>query len=34
LAVCRGIVEAAEGEITLDESFTDGARFVVSLPKG
>jgi two-component system, NtrC family, sensor kinase len=32
LAVCRGIVESAGGEINLDDSFTGGARFVVSLP--
>jgi signal transduction histidine kinase len=32
LAVCRGLVEAAGGTITLDESFTDGARFVIDLP--
>jgi two-component system, NtrC family, sensor kinase len=33
LAVCRGIVESAGGEITFDESFTHGARFVVILPR-
>jgi two-component system NtrC family sensor kinase len=33
LAVCRGLVEAAGGSITLDESYTDGARFVVELPR-
>jgi two-component system NtrC family sensor kinase len=32
LAVCRGIVESAGGEINVDESFTGGARFVVLLP--
>jgi two-component system, NtrC family, sensor kinase len=32
LAVCRGIVESCGGEIDLDEAFTGGARFVVSLP--
>ena len=33
LAVCRGIVEAAKGSIELDLNYTDGARFVVTLPK-
>ena len=33
LAVCRGIVEAAKGRIDLDADYTDGARFVVALPK-
>src|SRR5262249_55410211 len=33
LAVCRGIVEAANGRIDLDVNYTDGARFVVVLPK-
>ena len=33
LAVCRGIVEAAKGSIELDATYTDGARFVVVLPK-
>ena len=32
LAVCRGLVEAAGGSITLDESYAQGARFVVELP--
>jgi len=32
LAVCRGLVEAAGGSINLDESHSDGARFVVELP--
>ncbi len=32
LAVCRGIVESAGGEIALDDTYTEGARFVVSLP--
>lgn len=32
LAVCRGLVEAANGSIELDESFAAGARFVVTLP--
>lgn len=32
LAVCRGLVESVGGSITLDESFTGGARFVVELP--
>jgi signal transduction histidine kinase len=32
LAVCRGLVEAAGGEIGVDPSYRDGARFYVSLP--
>jgi signal transduction histidine kinase len=32
LAVCRGLVEAAGGSITLDEECVTGARFVVQLP--
>jgi signal transduction histidine kinase len=32
LAVCRGIVEGANGKIWLDERYTEGARFVVELP--
>ena len=32
LAVCRGIVEGASGSLSLDESYTEGARFVVTLP--
>jgi two-component system NtrC family sensor kinase len=34
LAVCRGLVEAAGGSITLDTEFRAGARFVVELPVG
>lgn len=34
LAVCRGLVESAGGEIALDASYTGGARFVVDLPSG
>lgn len=33
LAVCRGLVEAVGGTITLDSSVTRGARFVVELPR-
>ncbi len=33
LAVCRGIVEAAGGEIFVDRSFRPGARFVLVLPQ-
>ena len=33
LAVCRGLVESAHGKITIDEAYTAGARFVVTLPK-
>lgn len=33
LAVCRGLVEAVGGTITLDAEFTSGARFVVDLPE-
>ncbi len=32
LAVCRGIVESAHGNIALDPTLTRGARFVVRLP--
>ncbi len=32
LAVCRGLVEAAGGSITLDQEYRRGARFVVKLP--
>jgi two-component system NtrC family sensor kinase len=32
LSVCRGLVESVGGSISLDESHTDGARFVVELP--
>jgi two-component system NtrC family sensor kinase len=32
LAVCRGLVESARGTIQLDETFREGARFVVELP--
>ncbi len=32
LAVCRGLVEAAGGTIDLDETYKDGARFVVTVP--
>jgi two-component system, NtrC family, sensor kinase len=32
LAVCRGLVESAGGEVGLDASFTPGARFYVVLP--
>jgi len=33
LAVCRGLVEAVGGTITLDVAFEAGARFVVELPR-
>ena len=33
LAVCRGLVEAAGGTISLDSSATSGARFVIELPR-
>jgi signal transduction histidine kinase len=32
LAVCRGLVESAGGEIGLDPACTTGARFYVVLP--
>ena len=32
LAVCRGIIEGASGRIYVDETYTDGARFVLDLP--
>lgn len=34
LAVCRGLVESAGGEIGVDASFAGGARFFVVLPAG
>jgi signal transduction histidine kinase len=33
LAVCRGLVEAVGGAITLDAGAARGARFVVDLPR-
>ncbi len=33
LAVCRGIVEAAGGTIDVDATHTQGARFVITLPR-
>jgi two-component system NtrC family sensor kinase len=33
LAVCRGIVHSAGGDISLDESYAAGARFIVLLPQ-
>ena len=33
LAVCRGLVEAAQGEIGVDVSYREGARFYVTLPR-
>ena len=33
LAVCRGLVEAVGGSITLDSAYREGARFVVELPE-
>ena len=32
LAVCRGLVESAGGEIGVDPSYESGARFYVLLP--
>jgi two-component system, NtrC family, sensor kinase len=32
LAVCRGLVESAGGEVGVDPSYRDGARFYVVLP--
>jgi two-component system, NtrC family, sensor kinase len=32
LAVCRGLVESAQGTIRVDDSFRQGARFIVDLP--
>lgn len=32
LAVCRGLVEAAGGNLQLDEHYKEGARFVIELP--
>lgn len=34
LAVSRGLVEAAGGSLSLDASYTGGARFVMLLPQG
>jgi signal transduction histidine kinase len=34
LAVCRGLVESAGGEIGVDASYAGGARFYVVLPLG
>jgi signal transduction histidine kinase len=34
LAVCRGLVESAGGQIGLDPSYGSGARFYVVLPSG
>jgi two-component system, NtrC family, sensor kinase len=33
LAVCRGLVEAAGGSISLDEAHSPGALFVIELPR-
>lgn len=33
LAVCRGLVESSGGNIQLDASYRDGARFVIELPR-
>ncbi|HEX6765970.1 MAG TPA: ATP-binding protein, partial [Polyangiaceae bacterium] len=33
LAVCRGLVESVGGSIALDQNITQGARFVVELPR-
>ncbi len=32
LAVCRGLVESAGGEVGVDWAYRDGARFYVELP--
>jgi two-component system NtrC family sensor kinase len=32
LAVCRGLVDAAGGSISLDTEYGRGARFIVDLP--
>jgi C4-dicarboxylate-specific signal transduction histidine kinase len=32
LAVCRGLVESAGGEVSLDATYEGGARFTVVLP--
>jgi signal transduction histidine kinase len=32
LAVCRGLVESANGEIGLDATYEQGARFFIVLP--
>jgi two-component system NtrC family sensor kinase len=33
LAVCRGLIEAVGGKISLAEEYADGARFVIELPR-
>ncbi len=33
LSVCQGIVESAGGKIRVDESYEQGARFVIDLPR-
>ena len=32
LSVCRGIVEGATGTLRLDTTYTEGARFIVTIP--
>jgi two-component system, NtrC family, sensor kinase len=32
LAACRGLVESAQGTIQIDDTYQEGARFVVDLP--
>jgi signal transduction histidine kinase len=32
LAVCRGIIEGANGRIEVDAKYTEGARFLIELP--
>ncbi|XLS30860.1 ATP-binding protein [Flavobacteriaceae bacterium M23B6Z8] len=33
LAICKKIIESHKGSIKVDENFTDGARFVFTIPK-
>jgi C4-dicarboxylate-specific signal transduction histidine kinase len=33
LSICKGIIEEHGGSLSLDESYTEGARFVISLPR-
>ena len=33
LAICRRLASSISGEITLDPDYTDGSRFILSIPK-
>jgi signal transduction histidine kinase len=32
LPICRRMIRSLGGEVTLDTTYTDGCRFVISLP--